>query len=176
MSVPKSGRSRVGRWRRVTAPMATIGLVLAGSSVATVGYADTEKTDSSEAMPGVEVVETRVDGREGEILGTDNPRPTFSWRFEAEPVPSDGSCLFDAEVPCAGDEQLAYQIRVAENETQLAAGALIWDSGRVEGSEQAGIAYEGPEFSSRRSEERRVGKDCRSRWGGSQGGWSGRQR
>ena len=53
------------------------------------------------------------------------------------------------QVACPADEQTAYQIQAANSVSGLNAGNLIWDSGKVAGDAQSGVAYAGDELSSR---------------------------
>lgn len=63
-------------------------------------------------------------------LGVDSRPPRLSWKLKGE------GC---------GRRQTAWQIGVASSEEALRSGrADLWDSGRVESSEQLGIIYAGP--------------------------------
>ena len=70
-----------------------------------------------------------------EPLGIDVTRPRFSWRLEA---------------PGSDRAQSAYQIMVASSPDLLAQGRPdVWDSGRVESSEQSAQLYAGPPLAAR---------------------------
>jgi alpha-L-rhamnosidase len=87
--------------------------------------------------PDVEVVNLSVDGRRDSPAGLDNPRPTLAWQMvetghgRAHPCHRPG-----ARRACPGDEQTAYEVQAAATAGDLADGELIWETGRVEGSEQ----------------------------------------
>lgn len=61
-------------------------------------------------------------------LGIEEERPGFSWQMESAK---------------RGQAQSAYRIRVAESRERLEQGSCVWDSGRVESGQSAGIFYEG---------------------------------
>ena len=105
--------------------------------------------DRSPKAAAVTVTDLRVDGRAGDLIGTGNPTPSLGWQMEATDLPQSTRCLQDARVTCPGDEQTAYQIRVAESAVGLADGALLWDSGKVLGSDQTAVDYAGPALDSR---------------------------
>ncbi|SUZ98915.1 uncharacterized protein METZ01_LOCUS51769, partial [marine metagenome] len=72
-----------------------------------------------------------------EPLGIDTSQPRLGWRLEAT---SDG--MRDLS-------QSAYQILVATNAHSLDAGATdLWDSGKIESSEQLHVEYQGKPLSS----------------------------
>lgn len=61
-------------------------------------------------------------------LGIDETSPVFSWQMKSGRT---------------GAAQSARRIRVALGKEELAEGKLVWDSGRIEEKESAGICYEG---------------------------------
>ncbi len=61
-------------------------------------------------------------------LGLDVLSPRFSWQYTSE---------------VSGRGQQAFQVMVARSAADLAAGELVWDSGKVEGEANHGIAYAG---------------------------------
>lgn len=67
-------------------------------------------------------------------MGLDIKAPQFAWCIES----SDRGIL-----------QSAYQIIVTDSEPKSDNGSLIWDSGKVQSSQSAGIAYKGPSLCSR---------------------------
>jgi alpha-L-rhamnosidase len=68
-------------------------------------------------------------------IGIDEPEPRLSWQ------------VVD---PRRGAVQSAYRVQVASTPALLAQGqADVWDSGRVEGASNVGIAYAGPALASR---------------------------
>lgn len=76
-------------------------------------------------------------------LGLDVARPRFIWGFEATAARS--------------VRQTAYRVAVASTDERLAQGeADIWDSGRVESRQNAGVAYGGPPLASATSYAWRV--------------------
>src|SRR6185312_11041355 len=68
-------------------------------------------------------------------LGIDVAQPRLSWK-----LPAAGA---------RGARQSAYQIQCAASAADLAAGRRLWDSGRVESADSAGVAYAGPALASR---------------------------
>src|SRR6516225_6154096 len=69
-----------------------------------------------------------------EPLGIDITRPQLSWQLQ------------DTR---RGVKQTAYEILVASRAELLEAGKTdVWDSGRIESAESAGVAYEGPALKS----------------------------
>jgi len=66
-------------------------------------------------------------------LGIDTHRPALSWQIASER---------------RNVTQRAYQIQVAETDDQLAAGHLLWDSGRVDSDRSIAIRYAGPDVQS----------------------------
>ncbi|MGC2887578.1 MAG: glycoside hydrolase family 78 protein [Candidatus Acidiferrum sp.] len=68
-------------------------------------------------------------------LGIDVKKPRLSWE------------LASAE---NGVMQTSYEIRVAETESELAKGKVIWDSGKKESDASIQVEYEGPSLASER--------------------------
>jgi alpha-L-rhamnosidase len=98
----------------------------------------------------VAAVDLRVDGREGDLLGIDNPQPTLGWQMVETPDASNHRCYrANDDYPCPGDQQTAYQIQVADAATGFDVGQLLWDSGKVESAYQTAVPYEGRELQSR---------------------------
>lgn len=121
----------------------------------------------------LDVVDLRCEHAESS-LGIDVPRPRLGWRmaYRARPVdqpdpqplaltpvpaPAHGQeesghepsaslpgATAEAPPPRRGARQAAYQIRAAATPAGLAAGDLLWDSGRVESDVSAYVAYGGP--------------------------------
>ncbi|WP_103963257.1 family 78 glycoside hydrolase catalytic domain [Nonomuraea solani] len=89
----------------------------------------------------VEVAGLRVDGRHDQPLGIDDPAPLLGWRMAQTRQCRRGVCPADA--------QTAYQIQVAESESGLQRGRLIWDSGKVSSAVQSGVRYGGRPLGSR---------------------------
>ncbi|MGI5423483.1 family 78 glycoside hydrolase catalytic domain [Streptomyces sp. CA-179760] len=83
---------------------------------------------------GARVVGLAVDGREGTLLGVDDPAPRLSWR-----VTGAG----------AGWTQSAYRVQAARTESDLVRGRLLWDSGEVRTRAQTDIVWRGPAPASR---------------------------
>jgi alpha-L-rhamnosidase len=83
---------------------------------------------SAQSSPCDLEVENRVN-----LLGIDVTAPRLSWKL------------------CGpGATQRAYQVRAASSLALLTAGAAdLWDSGKVESSQSAGLPYPGPELHSR---------------------------
>ncbi|RSM56863.1 alpha-galactosidase [Actinoplanes sp. ATCC 53533] len=77
----------------------------------------------------VRVIKLSVDGRYDSPLGLDNTRPTLAWQMD------ETRCRPGARV-CPGDRQTAYEIQAASTVAQLAAGRLLWRTGRVAGNQQ----------------------------------------
>jgi alpha-L-rhamnosidase len=104
-----------------------LGLTVAVPSASLLTASPAEATG-----PGLRVVGLRVDGRDDQPLGLDDPNPLLSWRF--------------AETrSAAADRQTAYQVRVHDADR----GRLLWDSGRVASSVQSGVRYGGRALGSR---------------------------
>ena len=68
-------------------------------------------------------------------LGIDARAPRLSWRSASE---------------VRGARQTAYRIQAAATETDLAAGRLLWDSGRVDSDRSLFVRYGGPALDSGR--------------------------
>jgi len=84
------------------------------------------------AASGVKVVDLRVDYID-RPLGLENGKPRFSWRLDGK---------------ARGLRQAACRIEAAATEADLAAGRLLWDSGRIEGSKSFDLAWAGPKLAS----------------------------
>jgi alpha-L-rhamnosidase len=85
----------------------------------------------------VEVVHLGVDGRYDSPEGLDNPRPTLSWRMaETRRAMSHPCHRRGARLACPADQQTAYEVEAAKTVRELAAGHLIWRTGRVNGAQQ----------------------------------------
>jgi alpha-L-rhamnosidase len=97
----------------------------------------------------VEVFDLRVNGRYDEPIGLGDPSPVLAWRMRARSEASHRCQRSGPEVACPADEQTAFQIQAANSHRDLTRGDLIWDSGKVAGSAQAGIPYAGRDLSSR---------------------------
>lgn len=90
---------------------------------------------SAVAAPGgggdVTVVHLGVDGRDGSPIGLGNPRPTLSWQMletrQAHPC---------HRKVCPADRQTSYEVQAARTSRDLAAGRLLWTSGRMSGAAQ----------------------------------------
>ncbi|SEG85572.1 alpha-L-rhamnosidase [Thermomonospora echinospora] len=96
---------------------------------------------SAYAAPGgagyVEVVHLGVDGRYDSPEGLDNPRPTLSWQMaETRRARSHACHRPGAKIACPADKQTAYEVQAADTVQRLKAGDLIWETGRVNGSQQ----------------------------------------
>ncbi len=102
------------------------------------------EAQASPAPPGqernVEVVHLSVDGRDDPPEGLGNPHPALSWQMvETQRARSHPCYRPDRGRPsraCPGDRQTAYEVEAAETVARLEAGRLIWETGKVEGSEQ----------------------------------------
>ncbi|MFB4295776.1 family 78 glycoside hydrolase catalytic domain [Actinomadura sp. NTSP31] len=68
-----------------------------------------------------------------EPLGLDEPTPRLSWKLRSAR---------------RGDAQSAYRLTVALSEADLRAGRLLWDTGRVTGTDTLLIPYDGPPLQS----------------------------
>ncbi|MGH8446682.1 MAG: alpha-L-rhamnosidase, partial [Solimonas sp.] len=67
-------------------------------------------------------------------LGLETTAPQLSWRLQANR---------------RGVRQRAYRVQVAESAEALAAGRLLWDSGRVDADTSTGVRYGGAALRSR---------------------------
>ena len=99
----------------------------------------------------VEVFDLRVNGLyDNPSRGLGDPSPILSWRMRATPSSNSHPCRWSGpEVACPADKQTAYQVQAANSASGLSAGNLIWDSGKVAGAAQSGVAYAGDELNSR---------------------------
>ena len=87
----------------------------------------------SEPSSSLNVVDLRAEQTEG-LLGTEVERPRLSWRIEASE---------------RGVVQSRYRLRAASCADALGGeGALLWDSGAVEGDASFDVAYGGPPLGS----------------------------
>ncbi|WP_062352845.1 alpha-L-rhamnosidase [Herbidospora yilanensis] len=85
----------------------------------------------------VEVKRLGVDGRYDNPLGLDDVQPVLSWQFAETPQARSHACHQPgAVVACPGDKQTAYEVQAAESAEKLAAGDLIWTTGRVRSADQ----------------------------------------
>ena len=83
----------------------------------------------SESASSLNIVDLRAEQTE-ELLGTEVVRPRLSWRIEAA-----GRSIV----------QTSYRLRAAADAEALSgAGALLWDSGTIEGDASFDVAYSGP--------------------------------
>jgi alpha-L-rhamnosidase len=98
----------------------------------------------------VEVFDLRVNGRYDEPIGLGDPSPVLAWRMRAKRHGSHRCERSGPEVACPADRQTAYQIQAAESRHDLLRHDLVWDSGKVASSAQAGIPYAGDELRSRK--------------------------
>ncbi|MEU6040739.1 family 78 glycoside hydrolase catalytic domain [Actinomadura sp. NPDC047616] len=96
-------------------------------------------TAASPADTGyVQVGHLGVDGRHDSPEGLDNPRPTLSWQIsETRRARSHPCHRPGAKIPCPADRQTAYEVQAAETTRKLAAGRLIWTSGRGRTTQQS---------------------------------------
>jgi alpha-L-rhamnosidase len=83
---------------------------------------------SAKAAPPPSVKNLTVE-YQAEPLAVDNPAPRFSWEIAS---------------PGRGVRQTAYQIKVSEAGSQA-----VWDSGKVQSSDNVAVAYAGPALKSR---------------------------
>ena len=110
----------------------------------------------------VEVIDLRVNGLyDNPLLGLGDPSPILAWRMKATPSSNSHPCKRSGpKVACPADEQTAYQIQAANSVSGLNAGNLIWDSGKVAGDAQSGVAVR-----RRRTELPRAGRVAGARLG-----------
>ncbi|MFE8958604.1 family 78 glycoside hydrolase catalytic domain [Streptomyces iakyrus] len=106
---------------------------MAGMAVAGLP-AETAHAHEEGDRHGARVTGLAVDGREGTLLGVDDPAPRLSWR-----VTGAG----------AGWTQSAYHVQAARTEEDLSRGRLLWDSGKVRSAAQTDVAWRGPAPASR---------------------------
>ncbi|BCJ49643.1 hydrolase [Actinoplanes sp. NBRC 14428] len=85
-------------------------------------------TPATAALPAVSLSLLQVE-RKTEPVGIDVAQPRFSWVT--------GSGL-------RGVEQTSWRVRVATSRSRLAAGRLVWDSGRTLSARSFDVAYGGP--------------------------------
>ena len=83
---------------------------------------------------GLHVQHLRCEYRENP-LGIDVTQPRLSWNLKS---------------PARGQKQTAYQVVVAESETQLTRAESLWDSGKVASNQTIQVAYNGPALESLR--------------------------
>jgi len=100
--------------------------------------------------PDVEVYDLRVNGQYGYQLGIGDTTPVLSWRFRATPSERSHPCYrLGPSVACPADVQTAYRIQVAASPSDLNSGPYLWDTDKVDSSNQFGIIYAGQELQSR---------------------------
>ncbi|WES63032.1 family 78 glycoside hydrolase catalytic domain [Microbacter sp. GSS18] len=106
-------------------------------------------TAASAAPPAerftVDVGGLSVNGREDQPIDLGSSRPLFGWSMSAEEEP--GNPCFDGSVrgTCALDAQTGYEIEAAATVAALESGDLLWDTGKVESSQQLNVVYGGAE-------------------------------
>ncbi|GAA1017499.1 hypothetical protein Aple_032170 [Acrocarpospora pleiomorpha] len=95
-------------------------------------------TEANAVAPGnVEVKRLGVDGRYDTPLGLDDVLPVLSWQAAETGRARSHPCYRPgAVIACPADKQTAYEVQAAESEAKLAAGDLIWTTGRVASSDQ----------------------------------------
>ena len=129
-------------FRRKQSMRVLLGLVLPVTLVSQVVSAS--PVQSRTVQSNVQVVDLRVDGRDDQPVGIDDPNPLLAWRMVATPRAALHRCYrSDISVACPTDRQTAYQIQAASDESNLRKGRVIWDSGRVESAVQSGVPYAG---------------------------------
>jgi len=101
------------------APAAMVLLLALAALIAPAAAADDDRA--------LRPIDLRV-GHMTDPLGIDDTAPTLSWRLESDEP---------------DQLQRAYQVRVEDGDR------IVWDSGRVESSESAGVPYRGPALRSR---------------------------
>ena len=123
-------RTRVS-WRAV-AVFATLALVVPLPTSS--GFASNPSYNEKKA---VTVVELSVNSQVGDQLGIGDARPTLAWRMTSPDIK--GNPCFDptARGECAMDRQTAYEVEAAASPQNLKAGKLIWQTGKVESSQQS---------------------------------------
>ena len=88
----------------------------------------------------VEAVRLSVDGRDDPPEGIDNTHPVLSWQMVETERARSHACYRGRHagppVACPGDRQTAYEVHAAATVDDLEDGHLIWETGRVDSSEQ----------------------------------------
>jgi alpha-L-rhamnosidase len=104
-------------------------------------FATATAPQSAAAAPevDVEVVDLSVNHRFDQPRGIGDARPELSWRMTSARV--DGSPCYDPQVggTCPLDRQTSYEVEAAASPEALAAGDLVWDSGRVRSAQQSNV-------------------------------------
>lgn len=108
-----------------------VGLLLTATAPVSVAAATT-------GGPGnVAAVHLTVDGRDDAPLGIGNSRPTLSWQMtETRQARSHPCYRSGVAKACPADRQTAYEVQTARTARDLAAGRLLWGTGRVRDADQ----------------------------------------
>jgi len=107
------------------------GLMISLAGVSTLAHATYDEATATR------VIDLSVDGLPSTQFGLGDPTPTLAWRLASTQV--DGNpCFSDAAVGvCGMDKQEAYQVRAASSAADLTAGPWLWDTGKVDSSDQS---------------------------------------